>query len=154
MGCYQKGQQEVLDRIKLHIKDTLRDQGILQPWCPIPPYDCQTTFPLYKLPALSHFLKERSFLRGRLINTDPQAMIRRQETLSPASSLHILLSKGRRWLGSSSSIESIVPTVSKIVQRDSEKITTDGCIRNPSGSLCQAGSRALSSGSPQNKRVS
>ena len=76
-----------MDGIKLHIKDALRGWDILQPWCPISPSNCQTMFPLYKLPAFSHFLKERSFLRERLINTDPQAMIRRQDALSPASSL-------------------------------------------------------------------
>jgi len=83
-----------MDRIKSRIKAVPRGQVILQPQCPISPSDCQTTLPPYKLPALSHFLKERSFLRGRLINSDLQAMVRRQDTLSPASSLLIPLSEG------------------------------------------------------------
>lgn len=84
-----------MDRIKLHRKDALRGWGILQLRFPISPSDCQTAFPLYRFPAFSHFLKERPFLQGRLINTDPQAMIRRQDALSPASSFHIPLSKGK-----------------------------------------------------------
>lgn len=100
LGCYRQGQREFMDRIKLDIKDAQRGRGILQPWCPISPSDWQTTFPLYKLPAFSHFLKERSFLQGRLINTDPQAMIRRQDALSPALSLHIPLSEGKGRRGS------------------------------------------------------
>lgn len=95
--------------IKLYIKDAPRGRVILQPWCPISP-SSGNLFPLYKLPALSHFLKETSFLRGRLINTDPQAMIRRQDALSPASSLHIPLSKGKGQLRSWSCVKPIVPT--------------------------------------------
>lgn len=146
-----------MDRMKLPVKDALRGRSILQLWCPISPSDCQTTFPLYKLPAFSHFLKERSFLRGRLINTDPRAMIRRQDALSPMSSLRIPLSKGRKRLGIEAVLNLLFLLLSRIMQnifrRDNKKITTEGCILNPSGSQCQEGSRALGSGYPSPQKI-
>lgn len=149
MGYYQKGQRKFMDRIKLHRKDALRGWGILQLWLPSSPSNCQATFPLYRFSAFSHSLKERSFLQGRLINTDPQAMIRRQGAHSPASSFHIPLSEGR---DGEAVLKLLFLVLSAIMQnmfrRDSNKISIEGCISNPSGSQCQAGSRGLGSGYP------
>lgn len=135
-----------MDRMKLHRKDDLKGWAILQLWFPISPPDCQTTFPLYRFSAFSHFLKERSFLQGRLINTDPQAMIRRQDVLSPASSFHIPLSEGKDGEAVLKLLFLVFNAIMQnIFRRDSKKMSMEGCIPNPSGSQCQAGSRGLGS---------